>query len=323
MKQNKELLKTGFLQFPQIWNDGGMCALFIDTSGARQIPSFIWCTSDGWDHVAASYSDRYFTPDEVELVKRFFFRPGETLKVEVEPADRSEARPYGIHLWLRQKRHAPRPGTDSHYPYALRKSKWKTWINPALHQAVQFQAMACGVSPAAYLAAYKASISRLFSGRDDLSVEEQKEMLSFHKRPSVERYFLWHILKEENRLSDIFEMSAGERTHKTPEGETAEAGIENDDGMQDSTEWKKYFHPFLYPAVRLQAGANHMSPDEYVRKLKENLDASFADDVQGQDGNSRTIADNLRTEFGTKPDLQSMFLYMVLKPPALPVGDAC
>lgn len=323
MKSTKELLKTGFVKFPQVWNDGGICALFIDISGAHQIPSFIWCCNDGWDHVAASYSDRYFTSDEVELIKRFFFCPGEILKVAVEPADPSEPRPYGIHLWLQQKRHAPRLKAYEHIPYALRKNMWKTWINPALHQAMQFQAMACGVSPAVYLAACEAGINRLFSGKQDLSEEEQKEMLSFYKRPSIERYFLWHILKEDNRLSSLFEMSAGGRVHKTFAGITAENGIEGSDGTPDSAAWKRLFHPFLYPAVRLQSCKNHMSPEEYVKMLQERIDASFADDVLDQGGNSRVITEILRTEFDTKPDVQSMFLYMVLEPPALPVKDAC
>lgn len=324
MRPTKELLKTGFVMFPQIWDDGGMCALSIDTSGAHQIPSFIWCTSGGWDHVVASYSDRYFTPDEVELVKRFFFRPGETLKVAVEPADPSERRPYGIHLWLPQKRHVPRPKAEDHLPYALRKNtgSWKTGINPALHLAVQFQAMACGLSPDAYLAAYEADINRLFSGKQDLSVEEQKEMLSFYKKPSVERYFIWHILKEENRLSSIFEMSAGGRSHKTFAGRSAEVNIESGDGIQDCSTWKKFFHPLLYPSVRLQSHANHMSPEEFVRMLQNRLDASFADDTLDLDGDDQAIAEILRTEFGTKPDVQSMFLYMVLEPPVLPVNDA-
>lgn len=72
MVANKELNKTGFLKFESLWDDGGTCTLFIDRTGAQELPAFIWCNTDGWDHVFASYSDRYFTADETELVKRFF-----------------------------------------------------------------------------------------------------------------------------------------------------------------------------------------------------------------------------------------------------------
>ena len=129
MKTNEELKKSGFLRFETIMEDGGKCVLFMDTSGSHQIPYFIWCSRDGWDHVIASYSDRFFTPMEIELIKRFFFNDDERAAIEVVPAEPDEARPYGAHFWLRKGGETKRPEPYEHLPKEVAESKWMCRIS--------------------------------------------------------------------------------------------------------------------------------------------------------------------------------------------------
>lgn len=54
----------------------------------------------GWDHVSVSRPDRCPTWEEMERVKRAFFRPEEcAMQLHVPPADHINAHPFCLHLW--------------------------------------------------------------------------------------------------------------------------------------------------------------------------------------------------------------------------------
>jgi hypothetical protein len=54
----------------------------------------------GWDHVSVSLSDRCPTWDEMEFIKRLFFKDDETvMQLHVPPKDHKCLHPYCLHLW--------------------------------------------------------------------------------------------------------------------------------------------------------------------------------------------------------------------------------
>ena len=121
--------------------------LFMDNSGSHQIPYFIWCSKDGWDHVIGSYSDRFFTPMEIELIKRFFFYDDERGAIEVVPAAPNEARPYGAHFWLRKGGEVKRPEPFDHLPQEIAENKWMCRISTMYTPAIMPQVFANGTTP--------------------------------------------------------------------------------------------------------------------------------------------------------------------------------
>lgn len=68
----------------------------VDGSPLRVIAS----NGDGWDHVSVSRRDRCPTWEEMERVKRLFFKPTETAMQFHVPVDRHiNVHPYCLHLW--------------------------------------------------------------------------------------------------------------------------------------------------------------------------------------------------------------------------------
>ena len=64
----------------------------------------------GWDHVSVSLPDRCPTWEELERVKRAFFRADETaMQLHVPPSDHKNLHPYCLHLWRPQWVEVPRP----------------------------------------------------------------------------------------------------------------------------------------------------------------------------------------------------------------------
>jgi hypothetical protein len=64
----------------------------------------------GWDHVSVSLPFRCPTWDEMERVKRLFFRDDETaMQLHVPPADHVNHHPYCLHLWRPLRGAIPRP----------------------------------------------------------------------------------------------------------------------------------------------------------------------------------------------------------------------
>jgi hypothetical protein len=64
----------------------------------------------GWDHVSVSLNDRCPTWDEMEKVKRLFFRDHETaFQLHVPTQEHINIHPYCLHLWRPHGVAIPRP----------------------------------------------------------------------------------------------------------------------------------------------------------------------------------------------------------------------
>lgn len=65
---------------------------------------------EGWDHVSVSLIDRTPTWEEMELIKRKFFRPDETaMQLHVPIAEHININPNVLHLWRPHHRPIPLP----------------------------------------------------------------------------------------------------------------------------------------------------------------------------------------------------------------------
>lgn len=65
---------------------------------------------EGWDHVSVSLQKRCPTWDEMETVKRAFFREEETaMQLHVPASDHISYHPYCLHLWRPIDEDIPRP----------------------------------------------------------------------------------------------------------------------------------------------------------------------------------------------------------------------
>ena len=88
------------------------------TAGAYRVPhhasgvtlTVIASSSDGWDHVSVSLPNRCPNWQEMEYVKRMFFRDAETaMQLHVPPSDHISVHPYCLHLWRPHNVEIPRP----------------------------------------------------------------------------------------------------------------------------------------------------------------------------------------------------------------------
>lgn len=103
--KGKEIIK--------LWGDTGN-----NKSGMFHLPSPVdehpirvlaSCGYD-WDHVSASRIDRCPTWEEMEYVKKMFFRKNETvMQLHVPEEDHINCHPYCLHLWRPQFMEIPRP----------------------------------------------------------------------------------------------------------------------------------------------------------------------------------------------------------------------
>lgn len=76
-----------------------------DMNGAFQIGNMRIIVSEGmgWDHVSVSRPTRCPTWDEMETVKRMFFKPTETcMQLHVPEAEHINRHAYCLHLWRPQ-----------------------------------------------------------------------------------------------------------------------------------------------------------------------------------------------------------------------------
>ena len=72
--------------------------------------SVIASNGRGWDHVSVSLANRCPTWNEMERVKRLFFRDDETaMQLHVPPSDHKNCHPYCLHLWRPHDAEIPRP----------------------------------------------------------------------------------------------------------------------------------------------------------------------------------------------------------------------
>jgi hypothetical protein len=65
---------------------------------------------DRWDHVSVSLERRCPTWEEMEFIKRLFFKPEETaMQLHVPVARHISAHPFCLHIWRPVDREIPRP----------------------------------------------------------------------------------------------------------------------------------------------------------------------------------------------------------------------
>jgi len=90
------------------WGDHEGGYFYIPERGLRVICS----NGGGWDHVSVSLADRCPSWDEMEFIKRLFFKDDEVV-IQIHPALKNykNAMPYCLHLWRPQKEEIPLPPT--------------------------------------------------------------------------------------------------------------------------------------------------------------------------------------------------------------------
>jgi hypothetical protein len=87
-----------------------------DFGGAFEVPCgvitlrVIASNGEDWDHVSISVKGRCPTWQEMEYVKRMFFKPNETaMQLHVKPDDHISVHPFVLHLWRPHKLAIPLP----------------------------------------------------------------------------------------------------------------------------------------------------------------------------------------------------------------------
>lgn len=87
----------------------GTCGCFIVMHNGVAL-RVIASSGLGWDHVSVSLSTRCPTWEEMEAVKRAFFRDDETaMQLHVPPARHVNVHPYCLHLWRPHHADIPMP----------------------------------------------------------------------------------------------------------------------------------------------------------------------------------------------------------------------
>lgn len=83
---------------------------FRVAAGGGVVLSVIASNMEGWDHVSVSLPDRTPTWDEMERVKRIFFKDGEIAHQLHLPVDQHiNVHPYTLHIWRMQSHGIPVP----------------------------------------------------------------------------------------------------------------------------------------------------------------------------------------------------------------------
>ncbi len=90
------------------WGDPGGGFFYLPQRKLRIIAS----NGGGWDHVSVSLEDRCPTWEEMEFVKRLFFRDSEAV-IQIHPPLKTykNVMPYCLHMWRPQNEKIPLPPT--------------------------------------------------------------------------------------------------------------------------------------------------------------------------------------------------------------------
>lgn len=93
------------------WSGDETCGMFdVPSPVDKQPMRVIASAGDGWDHVSVSRQTRCPNWQEMEHVKRLFFRDDETaMQLHVPPSDHINNHPFCLHLWRPQNVEIPRP----------------------------------------------------------------------------------------------------------------------------------------------------------------------------------------------------------------------
>ena len=93
------------------WNGDDTCGAFCLPSPIDGQPlNIIASSSDGWDHVSVSRSNRCPNWPEMDFIRRRFFHDEETV-MQLHPpvSEHINVHPYCLHLWRPQHGVIPRP----------------------------------------------------------------------------------------------------------------------------------------------------------------------------------------------------------------------
>jgi len=82
----------------ELGDDGGS---FLTKSPVdKRVLRIIASAGMGWDHISISRRDRVPNWDEMEYVKRLFFKDDEVaMQLHVPPSDHINLHPYCLHIW--------------------------------------------------------------------------------------------------------------------------------------------------------------------------------------------------------------------------------
>jgi len=102
---------------PVVRHHGGIgdetCGAFVvptSINGSSVRLGVIATQGEGWDHVSVSTPTRCPKWEEMEYIKRLFFRDDETaMQLHVPPADHKNCHEFCLHLWRPQDGAIPRP----------------------------------------------------------------------------------------------------------------------------------------------------------------------------------------------------------------------
>lgn len=96
------------------WEGDDTCGVFeVSYADGKVSLLVIASAGEGWDHVSVSHKTRCPTWDEMEHVKRLFFRDTETaMQLHVPPSDHRSYHPFCLHLWRPQNVEIPRPPAE-------------------------------------------------------------------------------------------------------------------------------------------------------------------------------------------------------------------
>lgn len=82
----------------------------IPLPGNEWMHNIIANSGEGWDHVSVSYKGRVPTWEEMDKIKRMFFKDDEVaMQLHVTPEDHVNIHPNVLHLWRPTDREIPLP----------------------------------------------------------------------------------------------------------------------------------------------------------------------------------------------------------------------
>lgn len=83
---------------PELAPVSGAFAFRLDAEGPRFV--VVASNGDGWDHISVSTEGRCPTWEEMDRIKRMFFKPDEVaMQLHVAVKDHISCHPYTLHLW--------------------------------------------------------------------------------------------------------------------------------------------------------------------------------------------------------------------------------
>lgn len=93
-----------------LWGDETCGAFQITSPVDGGVMRVIAANADGWDHVSVSRTDRCPVWEEMEHIKRRFFKDDEiAFQLHVPPKDHINCHPRTLHVWRAHNQNPPLP----------------------------------------------------------------------------------------------------------------------------------------------------------------------------------------------------------------------